>query len=237
MSTKTTFEQFIENYIQKKERSGSADGYRGWALANGIDSERLYRDAIKDISGDFSRAKSEYGTRAERLSDLGLSASGYSDYLNGKAYSEMQKRKQDAKSAYADNELKNIKGYQSYLKEKEAESKKLYDTVVSEITEAKIISYDDAYEYAIGAGLGEEAAASAAKKASDAAHKNVRLEVFDTIIKRNFEDSQAREYALAMGLSEYEADELAEYAFKINQAVYYSDDYLKYLEEKRNNKK
>ncbi len=235
MKTTPTIEEFVENYIQNKKRAATADSYQDWVRSNGVDSGELYRNAIRDISGDYSRAKSEYGTRAEKLGELGLSASGYSDYLSGKAYSEMQKRKDSARSAYSDNERKNISGYQKYLEEKSEEAARLYDNVVSEITAAKIISYDAAYEYALNSGLSEEFAASAAKKASDAAHKALRNEVINTIITRNFEDVQAREYALAMGLSEYEAEELGEYAFKINQSVHYSDDYLEYLESKKQN--
>ena len=237
MKSSTTFEEFVENYIENKKRANSPDSYRDWIISNGVNSEKLYSEAIRDISGDYNRAKSEYGTRAEKLSSLGLSSSGYSDYLGGKAYSEMQKRKEGARSAYSENERKNLSGYQKYLKEKSDEVTRLYDSVVSEITASKIINYDEAYKYAKNAGLDDETAASAAKKASDAAHKSLRDEVINTIIVRNFEDSQAREYALAMGLSELEAEELGEYAFKINQAVHYSEDYLKYLEEKRQNNK
>ena len=225
-----TIEEFVENYIENKKKAGPNEGYREWVVTNGIDSSKAYRDAVKDISLDYNKAKSEYGTRAERLGSLGLSASGYSDYLGGVAYSEMQRRKQSAKEDYAENEMKNLSGYSKYLKEKSNEKAKLYDNVVSEITASKIIDYDKAYEYALNSGLDEENAASAAKRASDAAHKNLREEVLHTIVVRNFEDSQAREYALAMGLGEYEADELAEYAFRINQAAYYSSGYLEYLE-------
>ncbi len=237
LKTAGTIEEFVENYIENKKKAGSAENYKEWVLTNGINSSKTYADTVRDITLDYNRAKSEYGTRAEKLGELGLSASGYSDYLSGKAYSEMQKRKQSAKESYAENEMKNLSGYSKYLSEKKSEAKKLYDNVVSEITASKIIDYDKAYEYAISAGLDDESAAIAAKSASDTAYKNLRNEVLNTIIARNFEESQAREYALAMGLGEYEADELAEYAFKINQAAYYSSDYLEYLENKKNNKK
>ena len=108
MKSSTTFEEFVENYIENKKRADSPDSYRDWIISNGVNSEKLYSEAIRDISGDYNRAKSEYGTRAEKLSSLGLSSSGYSDYLSGKAYSEMQKRKQSAKESYAENEMKNL---------------------------------------------------------------------------------------------------------------------------------
>ena len=59
-----------------------------------------------------------------------------------------------------------------------------------------------------------------------------RESVIKTIISNSFGRTQAREYALAVGLSEDEAAELAAYADKINRENYYSSDYIEYLKDK-----
>ena len=232
MSANPTLEDFIKNYIQSKAKSNTAESYEAWLSKNGIDSERIYADSIRDITGDYKRAKSEYGSLAESLGKLGLTASGYSDYLNGKAYSEMQRRKSGARDKYAENEAKNRQGYAKYLEERaESESSK-YKSIIKSISDAGIMNYDDAYNYAVSAGLSGQAAEVAAQNASDIVRKKARENVLKTIISENFNTKQAREYALALGLSESEADELADYANKINRDSYYSSDYLDYLKNK-----
>lgn len=47
------------------------------------------QDAIMSAYANYDRSKSTYGQNAERLANLGLSNSGYSDYLTGVAYSGM----------------------------------------------------------------------------------------------------------------------------------------------------
>jgi hypothetical protein len=231
-----TLEEFVKNYINNKSKADKKTGYADWINLNGINSEGIYRDSLKDINGDYIRAKSEYGTLAERLGQLGLSSGGYSDYLNGKAYSEMQKRKAGAKSAYSENERKNRKGYGEYIEKLEKEARDTYENTVASITKAGIMNYDDAYAYAIGAGLTEENAVLAAKSAGDAVRKQVWNNAIKTVIEKSYNEKQAREYALLLGLSEEEANELGEYASKINSRGYYSSDYLDYIKDKVNPK-
>ena len=231
--TKTpTLRDFVKSYVQNQEYKTSDEDYRRWLKENGIDSERIYADSIRDITSDYKMAKSEYGALAESLSNLGLTASGYSDYLNGKAYSEMQKRKEGARSKYAENEEKNRKGYSEYVAELAKAEKSSYDNVVSSITAAGIMDYDEAYSFALSQGLSESSAELAAKSASDNVRRKTRESALKTIIGQSFGKSQAREYSLALGLSKTEAEELAEYADKINRQPYYSSDYLEYLKNK-----
>jgi len=227
-----TLEEFVENYISNKAKENEKKSYADWLKSNGVESERIYADSVKDISGDYKRAKSEYGTLAESLWRLGLTSSGYSDYLSGKAYSEMQKRKTDAKALYNENEAKNKRGYSEYIEKLEKKTDESYESTVAAISNAGIMSYEDAYAYAIGAGLTAENAALAAKSAGDAVRKRVREKAIKTIIEKSFNKDQAREYALAVGLGEDVAKELGEYADAINTHGYYSSEYLDYIKNK-----
>ena len=62
--------------------------------------------------------------------------------------------------------------------------------------------------------------------------RKAREKALKTIIGQNFGKTQALEYSLALGFSESEAEELAEYADKINRQNYYSSDYIDYLKDK-----
>ena len=232
MSSSPTLEEFVKTYIENKVKSSSVNSYADWLKANGVNAEKIYSDSIRDITADYERAKSEYGNKAESLAKLGLTASGYSDYLSANAYSTMQKRKAGARDKFAENEAKNRSGYTSYLNEIIDKEGKAYKSIVSAITSQGIMNYEEAYNYAVGAGLSEENAKLAAKTASDMVRRDVREKVIKTIIAQNFNKKQAKEYALALGLDESDADELASYAGEINEYVHFDDDYLEYLKNK-----
>ena len=232
MTKNPTLEDFVKSYIRNKEYSSSEEDYRTWLSQNGIDSEKIYADSIRDITSDYKQAKSEYGSLAESLSNLGLTASGYSDYLNGKAYSEMQKRKEGARKNYAENEHKNRQGYSDYVAGIAKKSYSNYTDVVNSISNAGILDYDEAYSFALQEGLSGSAAELAAKTANDMVKRKRRESALKTIISNSYGRTQAREYALALGLSEVEAEELAAYADKINRESYYSSEYIEYLKNK-----
>lgn len=232
MSSSKTLEEFVKTYIQNKAKSSSKESYADWLKSNGVNSEKIYSDSIRDITADYERAKSSYGAAAESLAELALSQSGYSDYLTANAYSAMQKRKAGAMNKYAENEAQNRSGYQSYLKEVSNAEEKAYKSVVSDLTSDGILDYEQAYNYAIGAGLSEENAILAAKTANDTVRKNLKQSAVKTIIAQGLNKKQAKEYALAIGLSEEDAEELSEYAGEINTYAYLDSGYLEYLKNK-----
>ncbi len=235
-----TLEEFVENYIQNKAKSSSKESYADWLISNGAAPHKIYSDALKDIDTDYMRAKSEHGVNAERLAGLGLSASGYSDYLSGKAYSEMQRSKSDAREDYAEASMKNAAGYQEYLRKFAEKEGQLYERIVSEITEKGIIDYTTAYNYAVGAGLGEDIAKAAAKTASDVSRKKLKESIIKTVMSQQLTAAQANQYALQLGLTEEEAEEISKYAGKTNEYVstgsYTDADYLEDLKKKAESK-
>lgn len=234
MSKATSLEDFVKTYLENKAISETKDSYENWLRQNGIDSYGIYSEAIRDINGDYHRERSGYGASAEKLSSLGLSGAGYSDYIDGRAYSEMQKSKASARGALAENEAKNRSEYSKYLEEKAKKTRSDYDKAVKDITDANIMDYDEAYSYAVSYGLGEEEAALAARTAGEAVRKKARAEVLSVIVNQRYNHKQAAEYAKALGLSDEEAEELSSYADKINASGYYTQDYLDYLKQKLN---
>ena len=59
-------------------------------------AEQARQEAIKNAYINYDRSLSTYGQNAERLAQMGLTNSGYSDYLDGVAYSSMVGGVQDA---------------------------------------------------------------------------------------------------------------------------------------------
>ncbi len=54
------------------------------------DAENEFQRASADAQAAYSRNLATYGSQAEELSRMGLSGSGYSDYLQGQAHSQMR---------------------------------------------------------------------------------------------------------------------------------------------------
>ena len=245
MKTEQTLEDFIKTYIQNVKVSSSPESYSEWLKSYGIDSRGALDKSLKDISSDYEKAKSSFGANAEGLASLGLAGSGYSDYLSGKAYQVMQNRKTGAYEKFSESEKSNRNGYRDYIegkakeltekveKETELENERYYKTI-SDIIDAGISNLDDAYSFAIESGLSEEKANAVAKTATDAIRKKTTDDALGYIISHGFDKDQAKQYALALGLSNSDAALLAHYAEKINTSPYLSSDYLDYLKYKEN---
>ena len=244
MKKSQSLEDFIKTYIQNVKVSSSPESYSEWLKRYGVDSRGILNESLSDIGADYERAKSSFGANAERLSSLGLSSSGYSDYLSAKAYETMQKRKAGAYDKFIENEKSNKSGFSDFvanaLKEedavKKAENESFYKTV-SDIVESGIRSEEEAYSFALETGLSEEKARAVAKTATDTVNRKLTEDTLRYIISHSFDKEQAKQYALAVGFSEEEAEGLAGYADSINKEPYLSSDYLDYLKYKENNYK
>ncbi len=211
-----TLEEFISEYIANKVKSNSKDSYEAWLRSNGINAEKIYTDSIKEIEADYKTKLASYGSEAEAVAKLGLSGSGYSDYINGKAYSEMQREKSKARSIYSENSVKNERGYQNYINAYNKEQLEKFDDVVKTINRNDIIDYETAYKYAVSQGLSDDDAKAAAKIASDTAKKALKDYVMKIIVNNGLSETEAKEFAIGLGLSEEEAANLGAHAKEIS---------------------
>ena len=224
---KETLLSFVENYIQNKVKS-AADSYAGWVMANGKNSGKIYSDSMRaaELGGRLNSGRT--GAGAEALYSLGLSDSGYSDYVKNKAYSDMKKDFSLAEESYRANEKSNMTGY---LKNLDTEKKKL-TSAVNSIESAGLLKYGEAYDYAVMMGLNEADASAVAKTGSEIVRKKLKNNVMKLAVNKRFTRTETREYALSLGLSEEDAAELSEYAENINAFINSSDyegGYLDYL--------
>lgn len=237
MPSTPTLEDFVKSYLNNKAITESSAGYAEWLKTNGVPAEKIYADSIRDISSDYRRQRSEFGSVAEGLSSLGLSGSGYSDYINGKAYSDMQKSKLAARESYGDTVRQNTADYKSYVESANRKEADGFRTAVKEISDRGILNFDVAYNYALATGLSTDAAKAAASAANELAKSNIKESITRSIINQHLTKRETLGYALALGLSENEATELSKYAEFINHYLddsKYSEGYLDYLKDKIN---
>ena len=81
-------------------------------------AQKNYDNALTDAESDYARAKATYGQKAETLGRMGLTGSGYGDYLEGLAYSEMQGAKQNAALTRDERQAEQQRSYGEYLENK-----------------------------------------------------------------------------------------------------------------------
>ena len=236
MST-PTLEEFIKTYVENKAKRESPESYADWLMKNGVNAEKILSDRTSIINSDYAKALSGYGAGAESLSRLGLTGSGYSDYIKGRAYSVMQGEKQKAISDYTENIRKNASGYSEYISKITSENNEKIRKTVNDIVKKGFINYDDAYNYAVTVGLSEEDAKAAAKGGSDSAREELKHEVMKAIKNSALTKNEAFNYALGVGLTNEEAAILADYADKMNQYFDLPDDVIDRILEEINGKK
>ena len=141
-----------------------AEGYAEYIKNRGIDTEAARNDAYKNRAAEYDRSLSTYGRNAETLARLGLTNSGYSDYMDGVGYAAYIAGLSEADKTKAIQDAENTRGYAEYLSTKEAEAKQQALSLYSALTSGEITS-DQAVEYAKFLGLNDEEAQSLGKYA------------------------------------------------------------------------
>ena len=223
-------ENFIEKYLKTKKKTD----YEGWLALYGTDSEQAYGRDKRDAESSYAKARAEYGRRASQLNRAGLSASGYSDYLNHTAYAARADELYRAKEKKEQSDLENQKGYAAFLKDlSESEKKaakeeteyerKLFDTMISK----GIIDETAGLTYLLNAGLPLARAQELASKAATVQRGSASLHqrLISAATAANMNHYNAYRYAIAHGVSEEVASMIAE---AVNIAVQEKTNYRYY---------
>lgn len=123
--------------------------YAEWYNTAKKNAETTRQNAIGEAQVNYNKSKSEYGSRAESLRNMGLTGAGYSDYLNGQAYAQMQGAIANANAQKASTIADIDAKYMDYINQKEEAAKANYANLLSNITyawtDADIDNYAEAY--------------------------------------------------------------------------------------------
>ena len=173
------------------------------------------RQSYERADNAYAAARAGYGTRASSLLSRGLSGSGYGDYLDGVAYAERTRAREEAA---ARTEKESREGYAAYLEglEKEAQDaarEKESDTVSAfrQLLDRKIVDKDAAVSFLTTLGVDEETARTLAERNDTILHASSerRSAIINYALTNHFRFERAYSYALANGLSTEEAKEIA----------------------------
>ena len=110
--------------------------YEQWRTAQ---RNKINQDtqAAKDLANiGYYKSLSEYGSNAAALESMGLTGSGYSNYLNSQAYAQRQSAYANADAQRAQSMFDLDTKYMEYLDQQEREEKQRQDTINSNFVTA-----------------------------------------------------------------------------------------------------
>ncbi len=223
-------------YIKTKLRQNRAASYADWLKSYGTDTARERATAERAAAESYTRADTGYGRRAEALAGAGMSYSGYRDYLQGVAHSDMQRAMTAARSAAAEGERKNAASYADYIASYNKNQSKLASDAVKHLTSERMVDPMTAYQYALTLGLSEENAAYAAKEGTRAARESIIRYLMEQMNKTKLTKSEAMNYARSLGLGDEDIKRI-EAGAPYREKHYYDESgkeitYLEYLKKK-----
>lgn len=227
-----TLEKFLDTYLKNKKLDNEAKSYADWLERNASDPSEDYEQQLRQIETDYQRAQPGYGARAEELGTRGLNG-GYADYLSGKAYATRQQLLDRARRQYRQHTRETRKGYAQYLDEYRTAQQSATRAAADSIRSSGSLDYNTAYQYALSVGLNDENAKAAATEGIGAAKDVLRKKVFALIDAQSLSRPRAIAYALNLGFSEEEANEIGNYAYQMQRPVsgasYEGEDFTDYL--------
>ena len=150
-----TYEEFLlkqEGYY--KEQLDKLNAQIEQNKQNALKQAESERErAVIDARSSYEQNKATYGANAEQLSAMGLSGSGYSDYLNQQAYATQRAETQNANAlaetskiaaeqqansdrlnaelSYAENMQGNAEKLAQYQQQKEEQKKQYYESLLA----------------------------------------------------------------------------------------------------------
>ena len=174
--------------------------------------DQTYRDAVARAQNAYAAADPRHGANAERLGKIGLTSSGYAGYLKRAAEQKRDRAIGLAESGQEERLADQRSGYADYLDKYEQSQQKGLASIVGKIRSFGMTDYYDAYNLAVESGLNHETAVAAATSGIAAALEKVRTDAARYVYSHSLSGDDARAYAKTVGLSDVDADALAEYA-------------------------
>ncbi len=227
---KRSREQYISKALADSLVRDNVISYGDWLASHSTSGRRENElNAQKNaVISAGARRFSGYGKNAENTGSMGLSGSGYSDFLTDRAVHDVRDSIAEANEEISELEPLNREGYARYLSgivEKFADRK---SDALDKILSLNSADYDAAYLLAKQFGLTEEDAEEVASAGTSFSHatRSEKAEIMKATMDARLDYYSAYSYAVACGLSPSEAAKIA----RTSQHVvdYFDNRYGKY---------
>jgi hypothetical protein len=206
----------------------------GTADADRLTSNALYGAAVADTS---------YGALGERLTSSGLAGGGYEEFIKSQNASTAGGALARADEARMRSEADTKRGYSAYVSDYERLQEKISDAVIKHFAATTVFDINEAYRYALGAGLSGDGALITAARAVKAARDNTVEYVIRLAIREDMSPKKARRYAEQYGLDKRYLDKIYDSVAKLTdeEKRYFSgmsaEDLMKHIEKQNKNRK
>lgn len=183
-----------------------------WLSTEHPELEDALGDALKAADRQYAASQPGYGKSGDALAEAGLLDSGYAAYLAGIAYAARQSSRAQAQR---DMRREAASGYASYVNQKESERQSALTQVTNKLLQNGITDKNAAYTLALQYGLGRTDARRTAENIGNitgVGSAQLRRTVLDNIISLGMRAEYGKQYAMVCGLSEEEAERVAQVA-------------------------
>lgn len=211
---KDVYDRTVESIDANKQAAIDAAEQQRVRAEQNAETER--QRANIDARSSYAMNLATYGRKAEQLLDMGLTGSGYSEYLNSQAYAQMRAEQQGANAAAeaAKRDAQYVKDQTAIAAEQQANSDKLSASL--------------SYEQNLNKNAGELAkyqqeradAAAAKAEAQEATRKEAYANLLTAANNGDYSADQIRALAGKYGLSESDITSLVDAADAKRQKTY-----------------
>lgn len=175
--------------------------------------------ALNEAQNAFETSKSTYGKKAEELAQMGLTGSGYGEYLITQAYAQNQIDKKDIEAYILKQKQQNEQNYQENLVQKTQNSKNALLQLMGEMDSGVLNMSKEQLELMKDMGLTDEDYNKAMQYYEKAVNREIDSAIRD--VTKGSVENNATEYEKAQDL--YELGKISENDYKRITENYYKN--------------
>ena len=168
MKKRASLQSFFDDYIRNQSITNGPGDYQAYIREQSAKIDDLYGKAMEKLYSDNAKLRPTYGITAESLSNMGLTDSGYAQFIDGKVKSQLKSGKNDILAKKNEARTALASSYEDYIKDYVNDRNKLTVDITDKLISNRILDYNSAYSYAISAGLSDREAKIASQNSYNA---------------------------------------------------------------------
>ena len=232
MKKKSSLQSFFEDYIRNQSINNGPGDYQTYVSEQSAKIDSTYGDAMEQLYLDSKKSLAGYGAKAQSLSDMGLTNSGYAKYIDSQVNSQLKEGRNDIISQKGEAKSALGLSYKDYIKDYVDNRNKLTANITDKLINNKILDYNSAYSYAVSAGLSDSEAKIASQNAYNALRQSIISSIITELTNMHLTTDMATTLAKSYGLNSADVERVRNYALIIEgRKGEVSDEFLKELED------
>ena len=235
MSKVSTLEELIKKYRSTTPALSAPDSYDVYKHKNRLENIGSYSNAVASLYAASKRGSSQYGANNRKLSNKGLQNSGYAAYVDSLSKNSFKSGAEALKDNFAKAEDDSRFSYAAYLDKYREKKETVKKSVMSHLVDNDVVDINTAIAYGMNVGLSPEDAKAIGESAYEITKQKTLNKILEQTVSLGLDKDGAKALALKMGISEEDANSLAE---EVDDMLkYYSNiskEYLEFLEQRSN---